>query len=267
MSTERPTTGPKCACARCNSGPPHAPTLEEFQTLQAANWALEAAIAEHDAARANLFHQQETLHSAEWQRATEQINSLQAELRRVTQLGAQWAQEREDAREQLGREMATVDDMVKDVAALQGVIGRVTNVAAEIHGHGADTLEGEILRLRDILNRIDAAVGAVTEPTPPTTGVHSPEIAEKGDGTFGVFCSQCSREAGDYIYPCKLGRWQAPPIVAAVPTSEPTPACDLHGPMTRDGSLEWWICELCGRSLTDKDVARLGGDPSKIVVT
>lgn len=115
----------KCVCARCGLGLPHTPTLEEFQALQAENWALEAAITEHDSARAELSREHEVRQLVEWQTADADIKSLRAELNRVTALGAQWAQEREDAREQLGREMATVDDMTKDVAALEGVVAKV----------------------------------------------------------------------------------------------------------------------------------------------
>ncbi len=42
---------------------------------------------------------------------------------------------------------------------------RVRALCDEIHGHGADTLEGEMWRLRGILNRIGAVLG--TGPVDP----------------------------------------------------------------------------------------------------
>lgn len=36
-----------------------------------------------------------------------------------------------------------------------------------------------------------------------TRKVHAPQVARRTDGRWGVFCAACSREAGDYIYPCK----------------------------------------------------------------
>jgi hypothetical protein len=43
---------------------------------------------------------------------------------------------------------------------------------------------------------------------------HIPGIAQRKDGSWGVFCHHCSEEFGDYVYPCLAGLWkQAPPPV------------------------------------------------------
>lgn len=48
----------------------------------------------------------------------------------------------------------TPSELMDAIAALDAV----RDLVQEIHGHGADTLEGEMWRLRTILNRIEAVV-------------------------------------------------------------------------------------------------------------
>lgn len=46
---------------------------------------------------------------------------------------------------------------------------------------------------------------------------HVPEIAARKDGSWGVFCGECSAVADEYVYPCLVGTWkQAPPEVLYV---------------------------------------------------
>lgn len=143
---------------------------DRITQLEAENNALQSAIAEHDDLRAELMRQHEAQRLTEWQEATAQIESLEAERYRVTELGAQWAQERDTAREQLGREMATVDDMATDLDRAQAraetaeaQLTKVRELCDQVHGHGADTLEGEMRRLRTIINQIDAIVGTTKD--------------------------------------------------------------------------------------------------------
>lgn len=35
--------------------------------------------------------------------------------------------------------------------------------------------------------------------------MHVPQVAERRDGTMGVFCAGCSWSVGDYVYPCREG--------------------------------------------------------------
>lgn len=73
---------------------------------------LRAALDEHDKVRAELMRQHEEARLAEWQAADRQIKALEAERLRVTELAAQWAQERDSERARF----ALVEAAVKTVA-------------------------------------------------------------------------------------------------------------------------------------------------------
>jgi len=52
--------------------------------------------------------------------------------------------------------------------------------------------------------------------------LHQPVIAPCTDGTFGVYCSACSHEAQEYVYPCTArSEWDYPAILTAAGGGHP----------------------------------------------
>lgn len=39
-------------------------------------------------------------------------------------------------------------------------------------------------------------------PASSEQNFHVPQIAQRSDGRWGVFCAACSAQASDYVYPC-----------------------------------------------------------------
>jgi hypothetical protein len=62
----------------------------------------------------------------------------------------------------------------------------------------------------------------MSEREEPVHYRHVPAIAERKDGTWGVFCHECSRTLEEYTYPCVLGWWkQSPPPILQNPVETP----------------------------------------------
>lgn len=70
----------------------------------------------------------------------------------------------------------------------------------------------------EIIGRIHPTVVRAIEQR---AAQHVPVVAERRDGTWGVFCWACSYTAEDYVNPCRLGqraRWPEP-VLSAVSSS------------------------------------------------
>lgn len=147
--------------------------------------------------------------------------ALEAERLRVTALGAQWAQEREDAREQLGREMAIVDDMYRDVAAAE---------------KRAESAEAALA-----VARRDAATTALREAADAIQALHPGEV--KASVTFlrgraSMLASQEPGQAnGDNLEPTAA---DSSPLGAVGATPEPPKTLAEALQLTPEQSAEGW---------------------------
>jgi len=90
----------------------------------------------------------------------------------------------------------------------------------------------------DLIAALRPHIDAEKQAAARDTLLHQPVIAPCTDGTFGVYCSACSHEAQEYVYPCTArSEWDYPAILTAAggghPPTDPagdTPRCQHVSP-------------------------------------
>ena len=91
---------------------------------------------------------------------------LEAAQQRASQAEAERDDWKRKAIESEDASMAIAERNHLKLFAAEAALGRVRDWCDEIHGHGADTSNDEVLRLRSIIERINTAAGAaVNDPT------------------------------------------------------------------------------------------------------